>query len=481
MKKIAAVMLFAGSISCLHAQNYRYADSLKKELYQNHDMATLLPLSYFYLEINLDSSMKYAQRAYQLSLEKNTPELEAWALNMTGAILWRSGNTDKSLESLLRALKMFEEQNDSSGLSTVYISLGTLYFSHNDYGKAMNYLYSSLEVVPVKPSPSAPADLSRLTGDFQKSLTLGILGNIYVNIKKLDSALYFTQQSYEIYRRMNDKKYLPITLNLLGFIHQQSGNTGLAREFYKLGVKESFANGNLTQACNIYMSIANSFKESNMIDSSFYYAAKAFAVAQQVRSPYTIGQSAEFLMDYYKHRNMLDSAFTYQEIVTSAKDSLLGLEKLKQVQSLSFHEQLRQQEMIAQSILEKEKRKHNLQLMGIAVFIPAFFGVVLLLSRRKVKSRTVEFLGLLALLLLFEFISLFIHPYIATWTHETPVYMLLILVAVAALLVPIHHSLQNWMQQKLAFKPAAVSQTPMIEFPVVTEDPHDSIINQERY
>src|SRR5688572_12461468 len=128
MKKIAAMMLLAGCISCLHAQNYGYADSLKKELYDNNHMATLLPLSYFYLEINLDSSMKYAQRAYQLSLEKNMPELEAWALNMIGAILWRGGNTDKSLESLLRALEMFEKQNDSSGLSTAYISLGTLYF-----------------------------------------------------------------------------------------------------------------------------------------------------------------------------------------------------------------------------------------------------------------------------------------------------------------------------------------------------------------
>jgi len=90
---------------------------------------------------------------------------------------------------------------------------------------------------------------------------------------------------------------------------------------------------------------------------------------------------------------------------------------------------------------------------GIAIFIPLFLFAVLLLGRKKVKSRTIEFLGILGLLFLFEFIVLFAHPYIGHWTHESPLWMLLILVAVAAILIPLHHRSEAWIKKKLATKP----------------------------
>ncbi len=61
-------------------------------------------------------------------------------------------------------------------------------------------------------------------------------------------------------------------------------------------------------------------------------------------------------------------------------------------------------------------------------------------------------MGLLALLMLFEFIAMVIHPYIEEWTHDIPVLMLLVLVAVASLLVPLHHKLEHWVKEKVGIK-----------------------------
>ena len=134
------------------------------------------------------------------------------------------------------------------------------------------------------------------------------------------------------------------------------------------------------------------------------------------------------------------------------KDTLTNQEKQRQVQALTFNEQLRQKDIEKQRKEAAEARRRNLELAGIAIFIPLFLFVVLLLGRKKVKSRTVEFLGVLALLFLFEFIVLFAHPYIGHWTHESPVWMLLILVAVAAILIPLHHRSEAWIKKKLASK-----------------------------
>jgi cytochrome bd-type quinol oxidase subunit 2 len=159
--------------------------------------------------------------------------------------------------------------------------------------------------------------------------------------------------------------------------------------------------------------------------------------------------ASEFLASAYEEEHNTDSAFRYIKMLMATKDTLFSEEKVKEVQSISFTEQLRQQEIAEEKARSEEERRNNLQMMAIAVFIITFFILVLVLSRRKTRPRLLEFLGLVALLLLFEFIALLLHPYIANWTGHTPVYMLLILVFIASILVPLHHRLEHWVRQKL--------------------------------
>ncbi len=77
-------------------------------------------------------------------------------------------------------------------------------------------------------------------------------------------------------------------------------------------------------------------------------------------------------------------------------------------------------------------------------------------QRQEANRRVVQFLGLLGLLLLFEFISLFLHPYIAEWTHHIPVLMIVILVGIASVLVSLHHRLQELVRELLARKMAYI-------------------------
>ena len=153
----------------------------------------------------------------------------------------------------------------------------------------------------------------------------------------------------------------------------------------------------------------------------------------------------------------------------NAKDSLISEEKEKKMQTLTFNEQLRQMEIAEQKRKSVEARKRNLELSGIAIFIPSFFFIVLLLGKRKVRSRTVEFLGVLSLLFIFEFIVLLIHPYIGSWTHESPVWMLLIFVTIAVVLVPLHHRLEKWMKEKLTTKAKTKLQPGKAEAPFSIE------------
>ena len=59
---------------------------------------------------------------------------------------------------------------------------------------------------------------------------------------------------------------------------------------------------------------------------------------------------------------------------------------------------------------------------------------------------------MLGLLAVFEFINLFIHPYLSHATNDSPVFMLLILIGIGALLVPLHHRLEKWITKIMVEK-----------------------------
>ena len=44
------------------------------------------------------------------------------------------------------------------------------------------------------------------------------------------------------------------------------------------------------------------------------------------------------------------------------------------------------------------------------------------------------------------------HPYLAQVTNDSPVLMLLVLIAIGAMLVPLHHKLEKWMTKVMLEK-----------------------------
>ena len=89
------------------------------------------------------------------------------------------------------------------------------------------------------------------------------------------------------------------------------------------------------------------------------------------------------------------------------------------------------------------------KLLLIAICIPLFFLLTLFISRIKINVRFIRFMGIISLLLLFEYLTLLLHPLVADLTHHKPVLELLVFVAIGAGLIPLHHRLEHWLIAKL--------------------------------
>ena len=120
---------------------------------------------------------------------------------------------------------------------------------------------------------------------------------------------------------------------------------------------------------------------------------------------------------------------------------------------MTFENDQRQQELATEKTALEQQRKQNIQYALIALGIITLISLYLLLSRSFItNTKLIEFFGVVALLIVFEFLNLLLHPFLERVTHHSPILMLLALVCIAALLVPLHHRVEKWATAKLVEK-----------------------------
>jgi hypothetical protein len=241
-------------------------------------------------------------------------------------------------------------------------------------------------------------------------------------------------------------------LQNLGTVHLRLGNKQVAESFYRMAIDSSVSTGFTRTIAMNFLAFAHYFNRYNQSDSAILYAKKALSSAKEGSVLRIEAEALKFLSEVYEKSNK-DSAFQYQKIFIRASDSLNNRSKIAQVESLNYTEQLRQQEKRQEEEKAKEERVHNLQYAAIALGVVMLLIVFLLLSHSVLANQTlIRFLGILSLLIVFEFLNLLIHPYLGDLTHHQPIFMLAAMVIIAALLIPLHHKLEHWIIHKLVEK-----------------------------
>lgn len=440
IRKFTIVLFLLICIRGISQTNVR--DSLNNLLESNlADTArvnVLYRLSNYYLYSKPDSSLLLAQKGLNISKEIRYPEGEANCLNIKGIVYWITGNYPKALQNFLQSLEIREKLKDKLGMALSYMNIGIIYSEQKEYGEAIT-------------NTQHAKSLSEEIGDTLHFIySLVNLGDFFEKIDMLDSARQYTQKAYELALKRNDITIKGAALVNLGNIHSKMNQYALAMEYYHLGLPDLISVRNIEGVCEANLKMAELFKKAGKADSALLYSQRSLVAAEKAGFTKRVLNASLFLTDYFKSIGNIDSAFAYQQITIAAKDSLFSQEKVREVQNLSFAEELRQQEITDAHEKAIEDRKANLQMAAMGAFIPVFFALILLLGKKKVKPRVIEFMGLFGLLMLFEFIALFLHPYIESLTHHSPVYMLLILIGIAAILLPMHHKLEHFIKEKLA-------------------------------
>lgn len=420
----------------------RVIDSLYQNLsYQKTDtgkVIALYNLSYYYHKYKPDSAMLLAKQAFDLSKKIKFLRGESWALNSIANAFHALHNYPKAIEYFIAQMKIEEKRGIPENIGSTYLSIALVYNSEKEVKKALFYAFKADSIAKVNKLPEL-ALYAKLN-----------IGDIYEKADSLSSAMVFTQNAYELSLLQKNGLITGTSLNNLGNIYIKRADFAQAFAYYKRSIPYLTAVEDYNTLAECNLGLAKIYREQGKIDSAIYHARYVYQLASKNEFLARAVDASAFLVQVYKSQGKIDSAFAYQETMINLSDTIDSKERAKEVQSITIAEEMRQKEIVEAREKEAEERKQKLQLLAIGILIPIFFFISIFLSRRKVNKKLIEFSGIVSLLMLFEYLTLFIHPFVAEKSHHSPLIEIVVFVVIASLLTPAHHKVEHWLINKLS-------------------------------
>lgn len=446
MKKLWSISLVLSLCFCASAQLTPIPDSLTFKLAKERDLTKRFQLytdiiRQFYDKNELQAVSPYLDTLFQLAQQQNNDSLWMESYRAVAGYLDLRSDSKQQIEYLLKALPI-AERSYAPAVPKIYAGLGSAYSDLRNFDQALNYLRKAKELM-----------------NRDRENKLDWLDNIhaemmiaFIKMGKADSALHYAQRCNEYLFKHRNYQTEKALSAWMGTIYEQLGNKALAESYYHQSLDTNVLSQNRIDAMAASSYSQFLFRNGQLQRAKLFGLRGLEASVKSLSKKYLLA-NVEVLQKVYSAAKQPDSAYYYASLELAYRDSLFNQENINAVNAISLNEHIRQKEEAIKSATETLQRKHNLQFAAIALGLVTMLIVFFVLSNTViVNQRVIRFLGVLSLLILFEFINLLLHPFIGGLTHHSPFSMLLFMVCVAALLIPLHHRLEHWVTHKMVVK-----------------------------
>ena len=425
-----------------------------------------------------DKALSYINQAFSLISTLKNDSLKAEAHNSYGLVYQAKNEKTLSLRHFLNGLQIAEETKIPELRRNCYLYLSNFYSRIEDYDKAIDYFMKANKELDHVREGSA---------SYQRAVDFNSLGNLYANKKNNDIAISYFERSIAMADSLKFSNLkIPGYLSLLNqylridqpqqalqYINSSSGQTlkkflsgfGMSAQidqayaviYSKLNQFDSagfyftraapFFEQKTSEANRIsfYLQLAGYYKKTENHDKAIEYYMKVKEMGEKYGQLENVQMAAKQLDTLYEKKGDFKLASQYNSLYYQYKDSI---NKLKKENELTQIEAADEQQRAIRAALEKEEAKakrNRIQYMGIIIGIAVLFVALVMMGWFKVSANTIRAIGFFSFLIFFEFIFLVFKKNIYGITHGEPLYDLIFMIALAALLVPLHH----WLEHKV--------------------------------
>lgn len=367
----------------------KYVDSIRwlsEEL--NYEKGRDLSV-YYNAEINKDEgNYDEALQQYQQYIENTAQRGDSleMAKGLVGvaAIYIYTGDRDKSLPFLFRALRIYETQNYQKGLASVLNNIGVVY-------KGMG---KSRDAIDVYLQASEKYQSEGMEKEY--AMSLQNLAIMYRAVESYDTALIYYDQSLSLIKKLDYKRETAMVLGNLGSLYDvmDQYDKALAYHLQALAILKELPNKRSLTYCLHNIGYSN-LKLNNYAESE-KYLNEALEVAQELKAKVLIYVVYETMADLFASQKDFEKGYHYYTLFHQMSDSIYNEESVQQVNELQAkYETEKKDKQIALLAKEKEIQEKEAQrqatlkraFVGGLIAVILLAGLVVLILRQRMKNQ----------------------------------------------------------------------------------------------
>jgi tetratricopeptide (TPR) repeat protein len=456
-------------------------DLAKQNKLDKETAEALLSLSSVYTSIpDINKSLNYTTQAFAISSNLKDDSLQVANYYSYGYVYQLKKDRILALRNYLNALRIAEETKNKAQkhvlLRICYAVLSNFYADIKSYDKAIDYTKLSADELPLTSLPNK---------EYLSVVDLYTLGRLYMNKKDFDMSVFYFEKSI---KAADSLKYYPLKMpgytgllnqylradqpqKALDFLNSRSDlkqflanfrssqmidhayaiiYTGLkqydsAKYYYEKATPAFEATSTPSTKMNFYAEYGHFYKTFGNTEKSIEYFTKAMTLADETGELDWQRRITKELDSAYAKAGDYKQSYYYSSLHHQYKDSLQKLSEEKDILQMELDDEQQRQARLERERLEAQRRKHNIQYMGITIGIATVFLLLVLMGIFQVSVSTIKIIGFFAFIFFFEFIILIADTQIHHWTHGEPLPILGIKVLLIAMLLPLHH----WLEHKV--------------------------------
>lgn len=347
-------------IDSLKALTNSSTDSTLADLYNQ--------ISWNYRNINIDSSIHFAQKALELSRTHNYLNGINHSLNYLGIAYRNRSNYSKALELFFEALKSSEYSKDLEEISYTLINIGNIYIFQTNYQGAIDYFQRALENARMINNES-------------------IIAYCYLNIGRSLAGLERYQEAEENYKKAQE-----IRLKINDTEGIVISNVDMAELYLKQNLPDKALNlllDNLVKVKQLnhkstlsfsYLNIAKSYLLKNDLDKARKYIEKSMEINRAHGLKNNYSQALQILSEISEKSKNYDHALSYFKRYVATKDSIFNEENTRKIESLHSQYQIEKKEAETRHLREQSRLNQVIIKRQRAIIILSIIASVLFLT-----------------------------------------------------------------------------------------------------
>jgi ATP/maltotriose-dependent transcriptional regulator MalT len=308
------------------------------------------------------------KRALRYFEQTNDSLSKIKCLNNLGVAYRKINKTNEAFNYYFQALKTAESIKNNKSIAIANNGIGNIFVDTGQYDEAIKYLKKAIEITV------------EYNNDRNQEIGLSNIGEVYILKKQYDSAFYYINKSLDIAKKTKNTLGIAIKQNLLGVLTQTKGNYKQSIAYFDKAIPVLEKNKNNYYLSNSLINRGISNSKLGIYNSSKKDIDKGMLIARKRNSIDNITLAYKGLVNFYETQGEYKKALGVHKMATNFYDSILKSDSNKSINNYKLaYESFLKDEKIKRLAINQEKEQKKAKKRFTRMLFGLLFALLLIL------------------------------------------------------------------------------------------------------